>query len=90
MSKKQKQLEKIRQNISNVSFEDLDKVLKWFGFEQRQPKGGSSHYVYELKAEPHILLITIPYKRPFIGKHYVKQALQILDELDKNEIFVTI
>jgi hypothetical protein len=43
MSKRQKRLEKIRSNPLNVRFEELDRLLVDYGFQRRQPGGGSSH-----------------------------------------------
>ena len=36
MSKRKKRLAKIRQNPKNVRFEELDRVLRDYGFERRQ------------------------------------------------------
>ena len=79
MSKREKRLEKIRQNPKNVRFDDLDRVLQDQGFERTQPRGGSSHYVYVHGEQ----VITVPYKRPFVKTVYVKEALKLLDENDE-------
>jgi len=83
MSKKEKQLQKIRQNPQNVRFEDLDSLLQECGFSCRQPHGGSSHYVYVLETEQQTYQITVPYKRPFVKRVYVKHVLSIIDELNR-------
>lgn len=83
MSRKQKTLQKIRQNPSHVSFKDIDKVLTWYGFTCRQPGGGSSHYFYHLRVGGRKFPLTIPYKRPHVGRTYVKDMLAVLDELDE-------
>ncbi len=44
MSKRDKLLKKLRNNPQNVKFETIQKLLLSFGFKERQPKGGSSHY----------------------------------------------
>jgi len=44
--KKEKIFDRIRNNPKAVRFEELKKVLTDVGFEERQPKGGSSHYIY--------------------------------------------
>lgn len=77
MTKRAKRLEKIRQNPKNVRFEDLDRVLQDYGFERRQPRSGSSHYVY-LWDE---LQLTVPYKRPFLKSHYIREALSLIDKI---------
>jgi len=46
-----------------------------FGYECRQPKGGSSHFVFRKKqSNP----ITVPKKRP-INVVYIKMLIRILD-----------
>ena len=63
-------------NQKHVRFEDMDKLLRAFGCEPKQPRGGSSHYVYRKKgATP----LTVPFKRPFLKEVYVKQVIKQLD-----------
>ena len=82
MSRSRKLLEKIRNNPKAVSFEDLDKALRQAGFVPRQPKSGSSHVFYTLGS----YALTVPYKRPYVKEVYVKQALDFIDEvLRENE-----
>jgi len=71
-------LEKIRNNPKNVRFEELDRLLRNYGFECRQPSGGSSHYFYICGHRR----LTVPRKRPFIKQIYVKQALRQLEEIE--------
>ena len=78
MSRKDKLLEKIKNNPKNIRFDEIDKVLLSAGFMRRQPRKGSSHYTYVLGD----LIITIPYKRPYIKSRYVKEALDLLEKLD--------
>lgn len=37
---------KRRPTPSDVRYDEVDKLLRYFGFECRQPSGGSSHYIY--------------------------------------------
>ncbi|NPV53550.1 MAG: type II toxin-antitoxin system HicA family toxin [Firmicutes bacterium] len=69
---------KIVNNPKDVRFEDLDKILKKYGFECRQPSKGSSHYNYYHPRLPDIL--TIPYARP-IKAIYVKQVIEAIGKL---------
>lgn len=46
MSQLEKLLLRIKNNPKTVRFDELDKILKRLDFEVRQPKGGSSHYIY--------------------------------------------
>ena len=79
MSKRDKLLSSIRNNPSNVKFETLQKLLLHFGFNERQPKGGSSHYTYTLNGH----VITIPKHKP-VNKIYVKQFLKLIDEIEND------
>jgi hypothetical protein len=81
MSKDAKLLDKIRNNPKSVSFQDLDKMLISFGFQRRQPKSGSSHYIYT--RGPHSL--TVPFKRPHVKEYYVKAALSLIDQALQDE-----
>ena len=78
MSKRDKLLNKIRNNPPNVKFETLQTILLHCGFSERKPKGGSSHYTYILGD----LIITIPKHKP-VNKIYVKQFLKLIDNLKK-------
>lgn len=80
MSKSDKLLQRIRNNPRQVSFEDLDKLLRDLGFERRQPRGGSSHYTYFRVGMPPL---TVPYRRPHVKETYVKSVLELLDALDE-------
>lgn len=85
MSKSEKALLKIRQNPKSVRFEELDKVLGLYGFERRQSKKGTSHYVYTLKSGHKFYRVTIPFKRPFVKEVYIQQTLEIIDEVEENK-----
>lgn len=76
MSKKEKLIQRVRQNPKNVRFDDIDQLLLSLGFEKRQ-KG--SHATYILKGQGRI---TVPFRKPFILPVYVKEILELLDEID--------
>jgi hypothetical protein len=78
VTKRQKRLEQIRNNPKSVRFEDLNQVLIDFGFTRRQPRGGSSHYIYVRDK----LRLTIPINRPHLREIYVKNVLKILAEIE--------
>ncbi len=80
MSKREKLLKKIRNNPTNVKFETLQKLLLDYGFEERKPRGGSSHYTYTLKN----YILTVPKHKP-VNKAYVKQFIKIIDEIDSTQ-----
>ena len=76
MGKKEKLLDKIRQNPKNVRFKDIDKLLLSFNFEKRQR---GSHVTYTLKGKGRI---TVPVRKPFILPIYAKEVVKLLDELN--------
>ena len=74
MTRREKELERIRNNPTNVRFEDLDRLLRSYGFERRPPRG--SHYFYKKKGcRP----ISIPRHKP-VKTVYVKRALALIEE----------
>ena len=77
MTKREKRVRKIFNNPKTISFKELDKVLKDFGFEVRQPRSGSSHYVYT-KGETQL---AVPFKRPFVREVYVKRVIELTGDL---------
>jgi hypothetical protein len=78
MSRKEKLLEKIKSNPQKIRFDEIDKILLSVGFTKRQPRRGSSHFTYTLNE----LIITIPYKRPYVKSRYIKEAVDLLEKLD--------
>lgn len=76
VTKREKRVKKIFQNPKTVAFKELNKVLKEFGFESRQPGSGSSHHVYT-KGK---IQISVPFRRPFIKEIYVKRVLELIGE----------
>lgn len=67
--------EKIIQNPKNVDFSELSRLLEGFGFECRQPRGGSSHYVFRKLGR---MPISVPKNKP-VNKKYVTQVIDLLD-----------
>ncbi|MDI6736425.1 MAG: toxin HicA [bacterium] len=78
--KKNKDIERIRNNPKNVRFEVLDKVLKKVGFKLRKPKSGSSHYTYKKGYS----ILTVPKHNPVV-ECYVKKALEFIEKEAKSE-----
>ncbi len=74
MSKYDKLIEKMKNNPKNISFEELEKILKKEGYESINT--GGSHWVFRKENE---ISITIPYKKP-IKIIYVKKVLEILEK----------
>ena len=80
LSQIEKLLQRIRNNLKTVRFEDLEKILKKAGFTCRQPNGGSSHHSYTKPGIP--MIVTIPYKEPYVKEFYVKLVIKALEEKD--------
>ena len=76
MSKLEKLLEKIKNNPKAVRFEELDRILIAGGFVRRQPKGGSSHYVYQRDEKT----ICVPFRQPHILRIYVELAIELIGD----------
>jgi len=80
MTKIDKLYTKIVRNPKDVSFAEIDKILKQYGFSCRQPGSGSSHYHYY---HPNLVeIVTIPYARP-IKAVYIKEAIKALKKLQE-------
>jgi predicted RNA binding protein YcfA (HicA-like mRNA interferase family) len=84
MSQFDKLYAQIVNNPKDVTLNDLDKLLRRYGFNCRQPGKGSSHFTYYHPELPDIL--TIPKERP-IKAVYVKQAITLMQKLkEKGDI----
>lgn len=79
MSRREKLLARIRNNPRGVRFEELAKLLEWYGFELKRVRG--SHHAY---TRGHHNLI-VPRRKPHLHSYIVKDALEILDELLNEE-----
>jgi hypothetical protein len=74
MSKKEKLLEKVRNNPRNVRFDNIDSILLEYGFVRRQSRKGTSHYVYKLGEQK----IVVVWRRPFVHVDAVKDVLNAI------------
>ncbi len=80
MTKKEKLLERISNNPKDVQFGEVQKLLKDAGFNERQPKDGSSHYIYYHELLDRIVVLTKATKR--LPEYQVKDALRSLQRLE--------
>ena len=78
MSKRQKRLQKIRQQPNDVSFEALRQVLEDYGLWLDRVAG--SHYVFGYNMGGQELTFIIPFKKR-VKRIYVKTALQLIDQI---------
>ena len=74
MSALKKRIKKIIRNPHDVSFEDLQNVLLSIGCEVRQPRKGSSHYIFKRKGDG--TMLSVPKKKP-VKEKYVKKAIDL-------------
>ncbi len=80
MTKKAKLLERLRNNPKDAEFSEVQKVLKNAGFHERQPKGGSSHFIYYHESLDRIVVLTKGAKT--LPGYQVKDALRALQILE--------
>lgn len=81
MAKTTKLIDKIKNNPNNVSFEDIRKLLEFFGFEIRKQSSGTSHFVFYKKGcGP----ITIPFRKP-MRRYIVKEIINLIEECIDND-----
>lgn len=59
----------------DVGFDALCRLLEGFGYECRQPKGGSSHYVFRKRGS---MPISVPKNKP-VNRKYVTQVIELLN-----------
>jgi len=65
---------RLKNGPNNASFKDVDKLLRWCGFELRRIKG--SHHIY--KREGYDQLMVVPHHKP-LKTVYVKKALALFE-----------
>lgn len=78
MNKAEKLLGKVRKNPRNVSFAELEQLLLAHGFEFRRSRGSHHIYTHGQRAD---IRITVPFKRPHVGEVYVKQVIDLIEQL---------
>ena len=84
LSQWDKLIEDILRKSPSLRFEDLAKALVKIGYEEHQPKGGSSHYTFRTKG---CMPVTIPKHRP-LKKAYIElvaEAVRVYLEETEHE-----
>ena len=74
MSDRERLLAKIRSRPNSVRFDELTKLLCWYGFELRRVRG--SHHLYRRGS----FNVVVPRRTPHVHSYVVKQVIQIIDE----------
>lgn len=76
MSQFEKLIQRIRNNPKSVRFAEIEKILLALGYELRQPKGGSSHWIFfKAGSQP----ICIPKHSTYVKECYVKAVMDVLE-----------
>lgn len=81
MSQWDKLLKRILYLDKDMRFEELKKVLEYYGYECSQKSGGSSHYIFRKES---CNSITIPRHKP-IKRVYVEMVKEIVLKGERNE-----
>lgn len=76
MSKWDKLLNRILSLSKDMRFQELKKVLEYYGYQMTAPSSGSSHYTFRKSGKNPI---TIPKHEP-IKKIYVEMVRKIVEE----------
>ncbi|MBQ7678037.1 MAG: type II toxin-antitoxin system HicA family toxin [Lachnospiraceae bacterium] len=80
MSQFDKLLRRIKSLDKDMRFDELRKVLEYYGYSMDGPSGGSSHKSFRKAGKP---TITIPQHEP-IKKAYVKEVKKIIESEEEN------
>lgn len=75
MSQWDKLLQRIVSLEKDLRFDELRKVLEYYGYSIKMPKGGSSHATFR---KPFCNPITIPMKNP-IKRVYVELVKEVIE-----------
>lgn len=80
MSRWDKLLVRVKELSKDLRFDELRKILEWYGYEMHAPRGGSSHYTFR---KPGCSPITIPKHEP-IKKVYVELVREVVEREASN------
>lgn len=80
MSRWDKLLVRVKELSKDLRFDELRKILEWYGYEMHAPRGGSSHYTFR---KPGCFPITIPKHEP-IKKVYVELVREVVEREASN------
>lgn len=77
MSQLEKLWQRIRNNPKTVRFSELEKILQGEDYSCRQPRKGSSHYIF---SKPGQDPLTIPKNGSYVKEKYVRMVIKALAE----------
>ena len=75
MSQLDKLIQRIQELDKNMRFEELRKILEYYGYRMEQPRRGGSHYTFRKEGSPSI---TIP-KASFIRMPYILMVREVVE-----------
>jgi len=78
MVTREKRRQKVEQHPKHVRFEELDALLRAYGFQVRRPGRGGSHHFYHRGHH----VISVPKRRPHLKEYVVRRTLAMLQEID--------
>lgn len=81
MSQWDKLLDRICSLSKDVRFNELRRVLEFYGYVMNAPRGGSSHYTFRKQGK---MPITIPKHEP-IKKVYVQMVKEIVESEEQED-----
>ncbi len=81
MSKFDRLLERITKLDKDLRFEELRKVVEYYGYTMRGPSGGSSHKTFR---KPGKQPITIPQHDP-IKRAYVEKVKELIESEEQGD-----
>ena len=81
MSQFDKLLQRIRSLDKNLRFEEIKKVMEYFGYTMSGPSGGSSHKTFRKTGR---MPVTIPQHEP-IKKAYVELVSDLIESEESEE-----
>lgn len=75
-------IEKLYRKISrypvpnDILFSEVDRILKFYGFQQRQPSGGSSHYTYTHPELKRFRITVTRGRKGTVKRGYIKKIVE--------------
>ena len=81
MSQFDKLLQRIKALDKNLRFDEIKKILDYYGYEMRGPSGGSSHKTFRKDGKPPI---TIPQHDP-IKRAYIEDVKNMIESEESDD-----
>lgn len=84
MSKREKLRRKLRNNPKDATMQEVETLLSRFGFKLERISG--SHHVFRFSDDEQTQSISVPLHGRKVKTVYVRQVIELLDELFPEEI----